>query len=81
MLVAHELARAGGGGPGDRVADHGGSIAVLEVGAARPDLAVLRDRLQEMVELVYERVLVAEDVAGRPPGVRYALACALPMKA
>src|SRR5687768_15306489 len=50
-----------------RVADLGGAVAVLERGAVRPDLAVVADGGQQVVQLVDEGVLPADDVAGWPP--------------
>ena len=51
----------------DRVAHLGGAVAVLERGAVRGDVAVVADRGQQVVELVHEGVLPADDVARRPP--------------
>ena len=51
----------------DRVADLRRAVAVLEGRAMRCDVRVPRDRRQEVVELVDERVAPADDVAGRPP--------------
>src|SRR5215218_8782260 len=65
--VGHRLAVPRGGRARDRVAHLCGPVAVLEVPAVRPDAAAVADGGQEVVQLVHERVLPADDVAGRPP--------------
>src|SRR6478735_2567249 len=65
--VGQRLARAIVGGAQHRVADLRGAVAVLEGRAVRPDLRVLADRREEVVDLVDERVLPADHVPLRPP--------------
>src|SRR5207248_2778774 len=62
LLAAAALRRAD-----DRVADLGGAVAVLEGGAVRRNLVLSRDRPEEVVQLVHERVAPADDVPRRPP--------------
>src|SRR5687767_6014217 len=61
-LAAPALPRAD-----DRVADLGGSVAVLERRAVRSDVRVVGDGGEEVVQLVDERVAPADDVPRRPP--------------
>src|SRR5512133_2340558 len=51
------------GGAQDRVADFRSAIAVLERRTQRGGLRVLRDRPQQVMDLVHERVLPADDVS------------------
>ena len=67
--VLQPLATAAVGGSHDRVADHRGPVPIFEICAAGADLAVAGDRREQVVKLVHERVLPADDVAGRPPEV------------
>src|SRR6266540_5049909 len=55
------------GRPDDRVANLGGAVPVLERRSVGSDVVVVGDRAQEVMDLVHERVLPADDVARRPP--------------
>src|SRR5919197_3708405 len=65
--IADRLPRPSLCGAQDRVAHLGRAGAVLERGAVGRDVGVVADRGQQVVDLVHERVLPADDVAGRPP--------------
>jgi hypothetical protein len=51
----------------DGVRDDGGAISILEVGPIRRDGLPVHDGVEEVVDLVDDGVLVADDVAGGPP--------------
>src|SRR6478609_5237526 len=65
--VGHVLAGARVVAAQHRVADLRGAVPVLEGRAVRPDLRVLADRREEVVDLVDEGVLPPDHVALRPP--------------
>src|SRR6266571_3602253 len=51
----------------DRVADLGAAISILEGRAMRSDRVLACNRLEQVRQLVRERVSPADDVAWRPP--------------
>src|SRR3981081_814088 len=65
--VCQALAGAARRGSGDRLADLGGAVTVLEVGTVGANRTAVADRAQQVVELMHEGVLPAEYVARRPP--------------
>ena len=69
-LPAAGLARAD-----DRVADLGRAIPVLEGRTVRRDVAVAGDRGEQVVDLVDEGVLPADDVPVRPPPLPEGVVC------
>src|SRR5215212_1648118 len=53
--------------PHDCVADLRSAVAVLEGRTVRRDVGVVRDRTEEVMQLVHERFAPADDVPWRPP--------------
>jgi hypothetical protein len=65
--VGDRLARPARGGAQHGVAHLGGAVAVLERGAVGGDVGVVADGGEQVVQLVDEGVLPADDVAVGPP--------------
>src|SRR5207248_5816230 len=51
----------------DRVTDHGGAIAILERRAVGSDLAIVDNRIQQVIDLVDEGMFPADDMSLGPP--------------
>ena len=67
VSLSHANSLAGSGGLEQGVAHHRVPVAVLEVGRQRRHRACPQDRLDQMIQLMDEGVLPAQDVPRRPP--------------
>ena len=51
----------------DSIADHCSAVAILKCGAVRANFFIVHNAIQEMIDLMDEGVLPANDMPVRPP--------------